>query len=253
MKIGLVLSGGGARGIAHLGIIKALQESNITFSMISGSSAGAIVGAFVASGYTPDETCKFIEQTSLFNTFGLSLNRRSLLKMDKGALELKKYFPDDSFASLKIPLRITTTDIRKGVSKVFKKGQLIKPILASSCIPVIFDPVRIGSRYLVDGGVLDNLPVRPIKKEVDHIIGLHCNPIDKGFEISNWKNLFERTMMMTVTQLAYTQKKKCSVFLEPPGLSQFSAMSFNRAKEIFQFGYEYAKVEIEKGCLDTLK
>ncbi|MFY0599315.1 MAG: patatin-like phospholipase family protein [Cyclobacteriaceae bacterium] len=253
MRIGLVLSGGGARGVSHLGVIKALQEANVEFDAISGSSAGAIVGAFIAAGYTPEEVCKFIEQTSLFNTFRLSLNRRSILKIDKGAKELLKYFPADSFEDLKIPLYVTTTDIKKGKIKVYKKGQLIKPILASSSIPVVFDPMKIGTRYLVDGGILDNFPISPIRKEVDLIVGLHCNPIDPISTLPAWKSLLERSMMMTMTQLAHSKKKKCSVFLEPLGLSKYNVFSFNKVKEIFDFGYNYAKDEIDKGILDPLK
>ncbi|MFT6868416.1 MAG: NTE family protein [Cyclobacteriaceae bacterium] len=253
MKIGLVLSGGGARGIAHLGIIQALQEAEVNFDIISGASAGAIVGAFIAAGYSPKETCSFIEKTSLFNTFQLSLNRRSLLKIEKGSKELLKYFPKDSFESLQIPLRISTTDIQKGKVKVYRKGNLIQPILASCSIPVVFDPIKIGSRLLVDGGVLDNLPVNSIKKNVDKIIALHCNPIDPKFQVSNWKNLFERSMMMTMTQLAYTNRKKCDIFIEPPGLGKYSVFAFNKAKEIYQFGYDHAKSEIDQGILEKLK
>lgn len=252
MRVGLVLSGGGARGVAHLGIVQALYEAGIKFHVISGSSAGAIAGAFIAAGYPPSDTCKFIEQTKLFNTFQLSLNRRSLLKIDRGAKELLKYFPSDSFEDLKIPLKVTTTDIRKGKVKVYKKGQLIRPLLASSSIPVVFDAVQIGTKYLVDGGILDNLPVNPIRKEVDHIIGLHCNPIDPEVELGNWKNLFERSMMMTMTQQAYSKRKRCSIFLEPPGLGKYNVFAFNKAKEIYEFGYNYAKLEIEKGILNVL-
>ncbi len=252
MKVGLVLSGGGARGISHLGIIQALHEANIQFDLISGSSAGAIVGAFIAAGYSPEETCSFIEKTSLFDTFQLSFNKRSLLKIEKGSKELLKYFPENSFESLKIPLRVSTTDIQKGKVKIYKKGQLIQPILASCSIPVVFDPIKIRSRLLVDGGVLDNLPVGSIRKDVDKIIALHCNPIDSAFQVSNWKNLFERTMMMTMTELAYSKRKKCDVFLEPPGLGAYNVFAFNKAKEIYQFGYNYAKSEIEKGILKKI-
>ncbi len=247
------MSGGGARGIAHLGIVKALQEEKIKFHAISGSSAGALAGAFLSAGYTPEETCKHIQNTNIFSTFSLAWNTRSLLRIDKGYLELKKYFPEDSFASLSTPLKVTTTDISKGKVKVYKKGQLIKPILASCSIPVVFDPIKIGSRTLIDGGILDNFPIDPIKKEVDFIIGLHCNPIDSGFQIGNWRNLLERSMMMTMTQQAYLKKKKCDLFLEPPGLSKFHVFGFKRAQEIYEFGYDYAKAEIEKGILKVLK
>ena len=252
-KVGLVLSGGGARGIAHLGIVKALQEEGIIIHAISGSSAGALVGAFLAAGYTPEETCQYVQNTNIYSTFTFAWSTRSLWRIDKGVLELQKYFPEDSFSALNIPLKVTTTDVGKGQVKIFKKGQLIKPILASCSIPVMFDPIKIGSRSLIDGGVLDNFPIDPIKKDVDVIIGLHCNPIDPGFQLGNWKNLLERSMMMTMTQQAYLKKKKCDIFLEPPGLSKFHVFGFKRAQEIYDFGYEYAKLEIEKGILKILQ
>lgn len=253
MKIGLVLSGGGARGIAHLGIVEALQQQNIKFSIISGTSAGAIGGAFLCAGYPPREILEIIKKTSLFKTLRPAFSWRSLLNMDRARVELQKYFPEDSFESLRIPLRVTATDIESGQIKVFKKGQLILPILASSSIPVVFEPIKIKSRTLVDGGLMDNLPVEPIFKKVDKIIALHCNPIDPGYKIDNWKGLFERTMMVTVSQLAYTEKRRCDLFLEPPGLSRFHVFDFSKAAEIYEFGYEYAIGEIEKGILKTLK
>jgi NTE family protein len=252
-RIGLVLSGGGARGIAHLGIVKALQEEKIKFHLISGASAGALAGAFLAAGYSPEDICSNIQKTSVFNTFGLAFNTRSLLRIDKGFEELKKYFPEDSFSSLSIPLRVTTTDISRGKIKVFKKGQLIKPLLASCSIPVVFDPIKIGSRTLVDGGILDNLPIDPIKKDCDFIIGLHCNPIEPNYKIGNWKNLMERSMMMTMTQQAHMKRKKFDVFLEPHGLSKFNVFDFKRTMEIYEVGYDYAKSQIENGILKNLK
>lgn len=253
MRIGLVLSGGGARGVAHLGIMEALMEAGVEFHIVSGSSAGALAGALFCAGYSPMEICEFIEKTNFYLAFRPSFNSRSLLNIERAYGELKQYFPEDSFASLKIPLRVTATDINKGKVKVFKKGQLIRPVLASCCIPVVFDPVKIGRRTLVDGGILDNLPYKPIKKECDKIIALHCNPIDKGYKLSNWRDLMERSMMLTVTQYVYSKRKNYDLFLEPPGLSKFKVFDFKKAKDIFRFGYDYAKQEIELGVLDKLK
>ncbi len=253
MKIGLVLSGGGARGISHLGILEALKEQGLKYDIVSGVSAGALAGAFICSGYQPREVLEIIQKTNLYKAMRPAFSWRSLLSIEGGRSQLLKYFPDDSFDALKIPLRITTTDIGRGQVKVFKKGQLITPILASCAIPVIFEPIKVKSRILVDGGVMDNLPIEPIRKKVNRIVALHCNPIDAGFKLSNWKSLLERTSMITVSQLAYTEKRKCDVFLEPPGLSKFNVFDFNKASEIFEFGYEYAQKEIEKGVLKTLK
>lgn len=253
MKIGLVLSGGGARGVAHLGIMEALLEAGISFSVVSGSSAGALAGSLYCAGYTPKEIAGFIQKTNFITAFRPSFNSRSLLNIERAHSELIKYFKEDSFESLQIPLRVTTTDISKGKVKVYKKGQLIRPVLASCCVPVVFDPVKIGSRTLVDGGILDNLPYKPIKKECDKIIALHCNPIDKGYRISNWRDLMERSMMLTVTQYVHSKKKNYDLFLEPPGVSKYKVFDFKRAPEIFEHGYSYAKEQIASGVLDKLE
>lgn len=252
MHLGLVLSGGGARGISHLGVIKALEEEGLTFSIVSGASAGAIAGALYCAGHTPEEICQFIKKTNFLTTFRPSFNWLSLLNIERASGELKKYLPEDSFSALKIPLHVSTTDITRGKVKVYKKGQLIKPILASCSIPVVFNPVKIGKRTLVDGGILDNLPYQSIKKRCDKIVALHCNPIDKGYRLGNWRDLMERSMMLTVTQYVHTKKKYCDVFLEPPGLSQFKVFDFKLADDIFSFGYEYAKRAIAEGALKKL-
>lgn len=252
MKIGLVLSGGGARGVAHLGIMEALLEAGVTFSVVSGASAGALAGALYCAGHSPREICEIIEKTNFYTAFRPSFNSRSLLNIERASGELSKYFPEDSFASLQIPLRVSTTDISRGKVKVYKKGQLIRPVLASCCIPVVFDPVRIGKRTLVDGGILDNLPYKPIKKECDKIIALHCNPIDKGYRLGNWRDLMERSMMLTVTQYVHSKAKNCDLFLEPPGVSRYKVFDFKKAREIFDFGYAYAQKEIASGALEKI-
>lgn len=252
MKIGLVLSGGGARGISHLGMIQALEEEGVEFHSVSGVSAGALAGAFYCAGYSPADICDILVKTKFLNTFRPAFNWRSLLNIQRASLELKKYFPENSFEALEKPLYVTTTDVRKGKVKVFKKGMLIEPVLASCSIPVVFDPIKIGSRILVDGGILDNLPIDPIRKKVDRIVGMHCNPIDPDYMIGNWRDLMERSFLLTATTLAYTKKEKCDVFLEPSGLCMYHVFDFKKVNGIFQCGYDYAKAEIEKGILDSL-
>lgn len=252
MKIGLVLSGGGARGISHLGMIKALEEEGIEFQCVSGVSAGALAGAFYCAGYSTTDICDILIKTNFLNTFRPAFNWKSLLNIQRASMELTKYFPENSFEDLKKPLFVTTTDITKGKTKVYKKGNLIEPLLASCSIPVVFDPIKIRSRVLVDGGLLDNLPTAPIKKECDKIVGMHCNPIDPEYTISNWRDLMERSYLLTATTLVHTKKKKCNLFLEPPGLTRYKLFDFKKGAEIYQFGYDYARSEIKKGILDAL-
>lgn len=253
MKTGLVLSGGGARGIAHLGVMEALLESGVNIDVVSGSSAGALAGSLFCAGHAPGKICEFIRNTNFLTTFRPSFNTRSLLNIERAKGELIQYFEEDSFESLKVPLRVSTTEVESGRIKVFSTGEIVLPVLASCCIPVVFDPIKIGETVLVDGGILDNMPWKPIRQECDHIIALHCNPIDANYRISNWSDLMERSMMLSITQNVYNEKNNCDIFLEPPMLSKYSVFDFKKAPEIFNHGYDYAKTQIGAGVLDLLK
>ena len=253
MKIGLVLSGGGARGISHLGAIQALEEEGVSFSMVSGTSAGALIGALYCSGYAPPEILERIVKTNFIGAFRLAFNWRGLINIERAMNELKKHIQVNTFEELKKPLFVSTTDIKKGKAKVFSEGELYKPLMASCSIPVLFDPVKIKRKQYVDGGITDNLPVKPIKKICDKVVGLHCNPISKNYEVSSWKDLMERSFLITITKNSYRNKGKCDVFIEPPEVGNFKVFDFKKAKDLYQVGYDYTKRMIqEKNILDKL-
>lgn len=145
--IGLVLSGGGARGFAHLGVMKALTELGIHISEISGTSAGAIAGSLFAAGYAPDQILEIIEETNVFDFLRPVFNKPGLSSMEKVEEVLSNYLSDDSFESLQIKLFVNATDLNSGEEIFFSSGPLIKPIVASACIPVIFSPVAFAGLY----------------------------------------------------------------------------------------------------------
>jgi NTE family protein len=252
-KIGLSLSGGGARGFAHLGMIKALEEEAIQFDVIAGASAGAIVGLLYATGRKADEIYEITSKLNFLKIFRPALNWRGLLKLENVATVLRQYIENDNFASLKVPLIICATDLRKGKIKYFRKGELIQPTLASCSIPVVFDPVTIGKSQYIDGGILDNLPVKPLKKEADFIIGMHVNPIQADYEPGNWKDLMERSLLMAVSSGTYLKKKKCDLFWEPQELARFKVFDYKKSKEMYEIGYKYARDQIQNGALKKLE
>ncbi len=239
MKIGLVLSGGGARGVAHLGVIKALEELSIQINIISGTSFGAVAGAFYADGYSPDDIFKLIVKTNLFKMVQPAINWRGLLSIEKTELLFDQYLTAKTFEELKLPLTVVATNVKKGKSKFFYSGALVKPILASACLPVIFKPVEIGNKLYIDGGILNNLPVEPLIGHCDRIIGVHTNPLDAKNKPANMKAVFERTMMMTINYNVYARKNKCDIFLEPKALRGYNVFDFKKAPEIFEIGYEH--------------
>ena len=243
MNIGIALSGGGVRGVAHLGMLKALEEMDLKPQIIAGTSAGSIVGAFYAYGYSPMEILEIIAKTKLFRILRPSFNWKGLLTLEKMYSLFKSFLPTDSFEALKLPLYVCATNLQNGKSAFFSTGELIRPIIASSAIPVLFSPVRIEDKYYIDGGVVNNLPVEPLIGHCDKIIGLHCNPVDENFAAENMKNLLERTFILTISMNVAERKRNCDVFLEPYELRKFGALEFSRIREIFDIGYEYTKQE----------
>ncbi len=246
MKIGIALSGGGVRGIAHLGILKVFEEIGVKPNMLTGTSAGSIVGAFYAYGYSPDEILDVIKKTKLFKILRPSFSWKGLLTLEKAHDFFSQLLPTDSFESLKIPFYVCATNVKNGKQAFFSKGELIKPVMASSAIPVIFLPVQIGENQFIDGGVVNNLPVEPLIGHCDKIIGVHCNPVDEDFEAENMKGLLERTFIITISRNVALRKNNCDLFLEPYELRKFSALDFSSLQEIFDIGYKYAKAEIKQ-------
>ena len=205
--IGLALSGGGCRSVAHLGMMQALIEQGFSLSRIAGSSAGAIIGALYCRGISPKEILKILSALNYLSIFRPALNWQALLNLEKVIDFLTIHLPEDDFSSLNIPLVVVATDLNKGKIKYFKKGQLWRPLIASAFIGV-FSPVKINGTAYVDGGILNNLPIEPLKKKCNYVIGLHCNPIGKIRVSGNWKKQLERSLLLTIKLNKLKIKKK---------------------------------------------
>ena len=241
MKIGLALSGGGARGFAHLGIIKALEELGIAIDQISGPSAGAIVGAFYCHGHKPDEILEIVTSTGFLKSVRPAWSWTGLLSMDGFKEVMHKHLPKNSFESLKIPLTVAATEIRLGKVVYFNSGELISRVIASSTVPALFDPMLLDGHVYVDGGIMDNLPVRPLVGKCDFIIGCHSNPVEQRIDIKNVKEVTERSLLIAINVNSSFSKAQCNVVIEPPELGKFTTFDLSRGKEIFDIGYHYTK------------
>jgi NTE family protein len=243
--INLILSGGGARGVAHLGVIKSILENKLIIHSISGVSSGAIAGAFIAKGMTPDEVLEISIENSAFSvrrppfTFGF---------FSKSNMErvLQKYFPEDSFSALKLPLYVSATNINNGTTDYFSSGELVKPLIASSSIPLIFSPVEINGFQYLDGGLLNNLPVEPFLEAEHKRIGVFVNPVGTKEHFTSTFRIVERSLELSTYKNIHSRKVHCDLFIEPPALSQYTTYDFPKAKEVFDIGYEYASRQLEK-------
>lgn len=163
---------GGRRSADHLDMMQALIEQGFSFSRIAGSSAGIIIGVLYCQGIMPKEILKILNSLNYFSFFRPAFNWQPLLKLEKVIHFLSIHLPVDDFSSLHTPLVIVATDMKKGRIKYFKKVELCKLLIASCSIPVVFSPVKIKGVAYVDRGLLNNLPIETLKKNV--IMWLVC-------------------------------------------------------------------------------
>ena len=241
---GLVLSGGGARGYAHLGFIKALNEEGIFPDIISGTSAGAIVGSLYADGYTPDEILEFLSTGNRLDFMRPTLPREGLLQITGFIKLLKEYLRAATFEDLKIPLYVTATDINNGKAVYFSEGNLIEALSASMSIPVLFQPVTIGNIQFVDGGVTDNLPVFPLEDKCSRLIGSFVNPVGYVEKLTGLINIAERTFMLSMTKEVTEKEEKFDLLVAPPGLRNYGILEQDKANELFTVGYKATKEKL---------
>ncbi|MDO6518204.1 patatin-like phospholipase family protein [Zobellia uliginosa] len=248
MNIGLVLSGGGIRGVAHIGAIKALEEHGIFPTHISGTSAGAIVGALYAGGVGWAEILHFFKTIPLFRTQKYARSKPGFLDTEKYYDNFKEFFPKDDFSVLKKPLYVTGTDIIKGTLKIFHKGQLIRPVLASASFPGMFTPTKIGDAYYIDGGVLNNFPIEPLKNKCDKIIGVYVNPLKKirMEDLKHSYTVVERAYKLKSASESMLKFAEFDMIISPEGLSAFGTFDMNSIDAIFDLGYRAAKKNLEE-------
>jgi NTE family protein len=239
MKIGLVLSGGGARGLAHLGVLQALDELGIRVDEIAGTSAGSVAGAYYFAGHSPEETMKYIGSFKLFNWAKLLWHRPGFLSIHKLGSLYSKRLPN-TFEELDRPLTIVATDLFKGELHYFTEGPLVPAICASSCIPVLFEPIKIDGTIYVDGGVLNNFPIEPLLNTCDRIIGVHTNPMDTSICKIGMRDVLDRSMHLAINQKLNHKKDICDIFLEPATCMNVGMFNLGAAEKLFKGGYECA-------------
>ena len=237
--IGIALSGGGARGVAHLGVLKALRELGVKPDVLSGSSAGAMVAAFYAAGLPDEKIIDITTQSRFFSIFHLHIGKSGLFDMGVFESIYLEHFPENSFEALSIPIHIAATDIVKGESKYFSTGSLAKAIMASSCVPTVFEPVEYDGMMLLDGGILNNLPIEPLVGKCDKIIGVYVNSMSTEADSLSMKNLPDRTFHLAISEREQSKKSNCQLFIEPTNMGRFGMFETNHAQDIYDYAYEY--------------
>jgi NTE family protein len=286
-KVGLVLSGGGAKGFAHIGALKVIEQTGLKVDYISGTSMGAIVGALYCMGLTPEQIERIALSQDWAELFDDAASRRYLpmgekdrlgiysidfpvrkgrVDMPSGmvsgqklqALLAKLAWPAyrmDDFDELPIPFRCVATDLETGQPVILRSGYLPEAVRASMSIPTVFAPVEVGGKVLIDGGVVDNLPAgENAGMGADILLGIDVSAkLRSRDQISSMVDVLDQTVNFQSYATVEEQRKKCRILIVPE-LAEYTPANFNRVKEIIKRGEEAAlrsRPELEK-MIDSL-
>ena len=245
--IGLVLSGGGVRGVAHVGLLRALREKGIVPQLIAGTSAGAVAGALFAAGHSPGAMLDFFKELEPTDMRRVTLRKPGLLDSMSFEALFRRYLPDDRFEGLEQKLLVVATDLVAGRATVFHSGPLVLPLLASSSVPGMYSPMIIDGRWYVDGGVVDNFPVRLLKGRCDVIIGSHVSPLPqmKAADFDSALDVAQRALDIGMYAQAHDRFGECDVMVVPSDLREYGIFDSRHIPEMEAAGYAAAMAQME--------
>jgi len=237
-KIGLVLGGGVARGIAHIGVLKVIEQYKIPIDFISATSSGSVVGGAYAAGLE----VRLIEDIALKINWGsllkISFFRPGFISSDSIADMVVKYIGDKTFSELNIPLTVVAADIKTGEPYIFHQGRLARAIAASSAVPGIVSPEDVGTHMLVDGGLGDNLPVGIAKKMgANYVIAVDVVPHWPMHHIpTDAFQMYGRAFDIVMHKLTEQQRKEADILIEPRMEEDVWQLDLHKAKKLIEAG-----------------
>lgn len=237
-KVGLALSGGSALGICHIGAIKALKENGIPVDCVSGTSAGAVVAAAFAFGVSLEKMIEISRRLSWSNVSRFGYSKLGLNSNEPVGDIVEEMIGKVKIEDAPIPLAIVATDIDTGKKVVFRKGSVAEAVRASTCIPGFFVPVQIGSKKMVDGGLVENLPVSPLKEmDADVLVGINLGHFRTYRKTENVLDVITNSYGILLKQ--QNQEFDCEegVFIEPH-LEKFTPSDFEKADALMKTGYD---------------
>lgn len=250
---GIALSGGSARGFAHIGVLKALNESNIYPDIISGTSMGSLVGVLYAAGKTPEEIQSLVKESPVIKMVKLAWGKNGMFEMDNIRKMLETEIGTDNFSALKKPFFVSVSNINKGKHEVISSGSLYNYVLASCSVPVVFAPMLINGQTYIDGGLYDNLPAGSLRKHCKTLIGVHVNHLGIKKDFKGIKEVAERSFSLAIGENVKASMAQCDFIIDPPEMQNFSFWDFDKVDEIVETGYRFTKDLISKGYFSNLQ
>jgi len=239
-KVSLALSGGGSRGIFHLGFIEALQENGVQIKAISGSSVGSIIGAIISCGIKPRDALIILKSKEFRNIFKFNWFYKSLFRVNLDAKILDKLFVFKNLKDTKIPFFSSAIDYNTHEILYFNKGDAKKFIYASCAFYPLFSPIKYKNFILADSGLINFIPIKPLLNFNYPIIEINIIP-DYTSQKYSFKFIFVKLYRFLISAKITTNIKKGTWYIAPKEISKFKIFSFNKFQEKFDLGYKYGK------------
>ena len=244
--IGLALSGGGAKGFAHLGVFKLLEESGLKPDIISGTSAGSLMGVLFADGYSADEIKNMFIGREFSEFAQLQIPKSGLFNYDRFQEFLKRHLRSKRIEDLPIPTVIVATDLDRGCSHEFRSGPIVEAVTASCCMPIVFSPVLINGVHYVDGGLFRNFPVSTIRDECEYVIGVNVSPLIPPRYKQTLLHIAERTYHYVFKANAIEDRELCDILIEAKEVGLYKTFDLENINLISEIGYEAAVKAFQK-------
>ncbi|MCC8176109.1 MAG: patatin-like phospholipase family protein [Bacteroidales bacterium] len=254
-KLGVALSGGGARGFAHAGALQALEEEGLKPDIIAGVSAGSVISALYGAGTVPSLMPMLFSQVSFFNSCAFTVGNGGIFKMDKFKAFLKRNFRGrELLEEMRIPVHICATDLDHCCPVDFTTGPIAERVVASCSIPILFAPVKVDGINCVDGGVLRNLPAWAIRDQCERLIGVNCSPLVSGRCKRSIVDVAQRTYELMAKTNAQLDMAMCDLVVETRDIAHHRAFNMKETESVFRSGYEATKTAlIAAGWIKPIK
>ena len=245
--IGLALGGGAAKGVAHIGVLKALEDANIEVDYIAGTSVGAMIAALYAFKVDVETIGSLARRLTMSKVTSFKLNKTGFFSTESLRELMLEYVGDVAIEDAAIPLSIVATDINSGEEIVLTSGSIVDAVCASAAIPGIYIPVEINGRTLVDGGLVQNVPIEALQTAGAGVtIASHLNSVSHYQEISHVLDVMRNAFEIAVSQHTQDQLKEADLLISMD-LSDFSLRdNTERYDELFNIGHQAATVQLTK-------
>ncbi len=236
--VGLALSGGGARGVAHAGAIKAMLEVGLKPDIVAGVSAGAIVAAMYSAGMAPEDMVAIFANGKFSDFAEFAVPRDGFFRMDGFRNMLEKTIPYANIEDLPIPTVITATDFDNGRRVAFETGPLAERVCASCSIPIVFKPVTIDGVRYVDGGVLDNMPAWAIRSRCRFLVGVNCSPVSSAGDMkTNIVSIALHSYELMMKNNSAADQSLCDMLITTDQIADYKVFDLQGLEKVFETGY----------------